>query len=500
LYIPSDCGGRSTCGKCKVVIRPLPKTTERDILHLTNQEIELGIRLACDHAVEVDSQVEIVRSPSKARILVDGVSDITSVSVDEGFVEQFGVAVDIGTTTIVTYLMDLETGQQIATASKLNPQIAFGEDIVSRLTAASKNESNRSTLQDMLINAIDELAEHLLNQLEIAKDKLAKFSVVGNTAMHHFFLGLDTATLNLAPYTPMTVESKVVQADELGFNDYSAEIYCGPLIAGFVGSDITALLVSQNLHNADDVVLGIDVGTNGEIVLSDRGKIYACSTAAGSAFEGATISYGMRGQDGAIEHVTISGLDDKPEITVIGHTEPRGLCGSGIVDIVSELLKVGLVTPAGRLEHSIRTFEDSSKGHSYTVIEKNEYNSNTRILFTQKDIRQVQLAKSAILSGSKILLSEAGLTEKSIDRILLAGAFGNYINPEAALSIGLLPRVDLDKLVQVGNTAGLGAKLMLLSSKKRELAESITKSVTYVELAGRHDFEELFIRLTQFPE
>ena len=245
--------------------------------------------------------------------------------------------------------------------------------------------------------------------------------------------------------------------------------------------------------------MAIDVGTNGEIVLISNGKIHACSTAAGSAFEGATISFGMRAQEGAIEYVSISDPDEPPDFATIGNASPIGLCGSGIVDVVAELRRCNIVSPDGRLRESGRTTSKDDKDFGFIVVDEEEHGSEKRILFTQKDIRQVQLAKAAIQAGTKVLMEFAGLKLSDVNSVLLAGAFGNYIRPASALRIGLLPPIDLTKIFQVGNTAGIGAKLMLVSEAMRDTAEYIAKTIVCINLAGHPSFESFFIESTHFP-
>ncbi|MFW9848231.1 MAG: ASKHA domain-containing protein [Candidatus Thorarchaeota archaeon] len=499
-YISTECGGKGTCGKCKIIIKPSPKISENEREYLKSEEIELGVRLACEHAIASLSRVVLFSGPVDSRILTEAVLDNVEISIDKSIQGQYGLAVDIGTTTIVAYLMDLGSGEQIASSSTLNPQISYGEDIVTRITAALENESNQVALKLQLIESIEELERQMLDEIGVKEDVITRISVVGNTAMHHFFLGLDTSPLSVAPYSPLSTEAVVMKTNQLGFKKTNAEIYMGPLIAGFVGSDITALVLSQRLDQSDEVVLGIDIGTNGEIVLSKKGELFSTSTAAGSAFEGATISRGMRGQIGAIEHITISGVNDAPDITVIGHEIPRGLCGSGIVDVVSELRRMNLVTPQGLLLESKRVIKDTEAGLGYIVVNIQEHDCDERILFTQKDIRQVQSAKAAIMAGIEILMRNAEIDVDSLDRVLLAGAFGNYIRPEAALRIGLIPEVSLARIQQIGNTAGQGAKMMLLSSVERREAEKIPKRVKHVSLAGNKDFQSLFIDNTLFPD
>ncbi|MDF1540651.1 MAG: ASKHA domain-containing protein [Candidatus Thorarchaeota archaeon] len=499
LYVPSECGGRGTCGKCKIAITPTLQTSQSDRRHLSKNELDRGVRLACNHTIDTDSRIVASGALPDMRILTEGVSDVIEPMIDEGRSGEYGAAIDIGTTTIVVYLLDLGTGQQLAATSELNPQVAYGEDIVTRLTSAKESDANRQALQSQVVGTIESLLIKALNASNIRKSALTNLSVVGNTVMHHFFLGLDTSTLSVAPFSPALKSAQVVQTKLLGFDEINAKAYCGPLIGGFVGSDITSLIISQNLHETDDIVLGIDIGTNGEIVLSNKGDLYAASTAAGSAFEGATISRGMRGQVGAIEHVTISEVNEPPEITVIGYTTPKGLCGSAIVDVVAELRKVNLVSIEGRLSESKRILREPINSLGYIVVDTTEHGRKERILFTQKDIRQVQLAKAAINAGSMVLLNIAGVPVDSIDRILLAGAFGSYIQPMSALRIGLIPDVSIERILQVGNTAGQGAKMMLLSSDICRLAEEIVKSINHIELAGNMKFQKEFVRATQFP-
>jgi uncharacterized 2Fe-2S/4Fe-4S cluster protein (DUF4445 family) len=473
--------------------------SDNDKKHLTQDEIDQNVRLGCQHTISFDSRVVLLSQVSEIRILTESDPYIREMTVDEDLSDHVGVALDIGTTTIVAYLMDLATGQQLALASALNPQISYGEDIVTRLVAAAESDTNQRSLQHLVAECIENLVTDLVNETEIAFESCKRFSVVGNTVMHHFLLNLNTSTLNDAPYTPTLTEAQSVNTKQLGFKDFHVDVYIAPLIAGFVGSDVTAFILSQNLHETNEIVLGIDIGTNGEIVLSNKGELFACSTAAGSAFEGATISQGMRGQTGAIEHLIIPDTSGKPEISVIGQTAPRGICGSGIVDVVSELRRMNLLTPEGTMVETGRIVRDPQLGLGYVIIEKDEYSVQDRIIFTQKDVRQVQSAKAAIFAGTKILSSTAGIDVGSVDRILLAGAFGNYIKPRSALNIGLIPDIPLERVVQVGNTAGQGAKMMLLSKKVRKQAEEIVQDVTHVKLAGNSDFKEEFIVGTLFP-
>jgi uncharacterized 2Fe-2S/4Fe-4S cluster protein (DUF4445 family) len=315
--------------------------------------------------------------------------------------------------------------------------------------------------------------------------------------MHHLFLGLDVRGLGLAPYKPAMRKSLTRTSREIGFNSVPrAQVYVAPNIEGFIGSDTVGLIVSQGLDSAKGTVMAIDIGTNAEIVLSVRGRLACCSAAAGPAFEGARIKHGMRGEAGAIEHLRINDPEEPPELSVIGSTPPRGICGSAIVDIAAELMRTGLVDRSGRMHESKRTMHDSEYGLCYVVVEPGELDAGRRIVFTQEDMRQVQLAKAAISAGAHLLMEDRGIKSSEIHALLLAGAFGNYIRPESALAIGLLPGVSLDVIVPVGNAAGEGAKRLLLSSRERALAETLSGSVKYVNLAAHPAFAERFLEST----
>ncbi|MHA1862386.1 MAG: ASKHA domain-containing protein [Candidatus Thorarchaeota archaeon] len=493
LHIFSECGGRGTCGNCRVITKKATDPSPRDLEHLSSKEIEEGIRLACKLKLTEKTRILIPGYEALVKILTK--TDSKKWALDSNLQNQFGIAVDLGTTTIVAYLLDLTTGVQIAQAQSLNPQTTYGEDVMSRITYASREKDGSRILQQSVVRNLNQLLTGLMKSTGVTVDQLTRISIVGNTAMHHLLLGADTDSLGKAPYQPSIAESITMNPQELGFQtNNNSELYLPPNIAGFVGGDTVGFILSQRLDLVDDVILGIDIGTNGEIVLSDRGKIYCCSAAAGPAFEGATILHGMRGQTGAIEYLSVIDKDDRPNISVIGEEFPRGLCGSVIVDLVAELHRTGIIDSTGRMhKNSKRVVDDEKHGRSYLVVKSDEYDEGNRILFTQKDVRQVQLAKGAIQAGFRLLLDAADKEVSDVNRILLAGAFGNYIRPESALAIGLLPKVESSQVIPVGNAAGEGAKGLLLSKKNRDLVEKIVANVKYVELATQDRFQEIFL-------
>jgi len=500
LYLPSECGGHGTCGKCLVSIEPTPMPSETDNKYIPATDIEKGVRLACQHRIERNIRVTTGFASSSIQILTDGAPSSLEWNLDTGLENQKGIAIDLGTTTIVAYLLDLETGDQIGHLATLNPQIVYGEDVMSRITYAASEESGAEALRDIVVHRLEELITELTSSANVGIQDISRLVVVGNPAMHHLLLGLNTESLGKAPYIPSVKDALSMTGGELGLNSIErAKIYIPPNIAGFVGSDTAAFILSQRLDDTDRIVLGIDIGTNGEIVLAMKGELYCCSAAAGSAFEGATIMHGMRGQDGAIEHLSISTINEAPQFTVIGDTNPKGLCGSGIVDLVAELKSTGIIEPNGRMLESDRVIDFEGQ-KAYTITRPGENNSEQLLVFTQKDVRQVQLAKGAILAGASILMKSAGVDVTDIDMLLLAGAFGNYINPKSALTIGLLPPVDLEKVIPVGNAAGEGAKRMLLSLKERALIENVVGKIRYIELMRYEDFQQIFARATILEE
>jgi len=496
LHILSECGGYGTCGKCKVLMKPPPMPSKIDYMHISESDIKRGVRLACQHKVQNDLRVAIMGTAAQVKILIDGIAIPTKLDFDKGLENKKGIAIDLGTTTIVAYLLDLETGIQIGHAASLNPQIMYGEDVMSRITYAVVEDDGPDVLKDAVLLKIEEIITELASSNQVNLQDIVRLTIVGNPAMHHLLLGLDTKSLGIAPYEPVVKKALNKSGKDLGFTKIKeANVYLAPNIAGFVGGDTAAFILSQRLDTTDKIVLGIDIGTNGEIVLSKQGELFCCSAAAGSAFEGAMIRHGMRGQEGAIEYLSIIDPDQAPQIFVIGNTPPKGICGSGIVDLVAELKASSIISSNGKLLESSRVITLEGE-KAYTIAKPGEHKSQQLLVFTQNDIRQVQLAKGAILAGASILMKSTGIDIMDIDILLLAGAFGNYINPKNALAIGLLPPVDIEKVIPVGNAAGDGAKRMLLSLKDRALIESVVERVRYIELAQYDDFSRIFSRAT----
>jgi uncharacterized 2Fe-2S/4Fe-4S cluster protein (DUF4445 family) len=499
LHLPSDCGGGGTCGKCHLILQPAPRPTPEDEKLISKDQLTQRIRLACQHKVKENTRAVILKQHGEVQILTEGVSRQDEWVPDSGYEDQYGVAIDLGTTTIVAYLLALDSGVQISQIASLNPQVVFGEDVMSRITHAVREQDGLSELTGRVTSEIRGIIDSLVAASGIEVETLSRMAIVGNIAMHHLLLGADVKPLGVVPYEPSIREAVVTSGLELGLSSTpKVEVFLPPNIAGFVGGDTVGFILSQRLDLSDQIVIGIDVGTNGEIVLSNHGVLSCCSTAAGPAFEGATIRYGMRGQEGAIEHVVIKDPESPPNLAVIGNVAPQGICGSAIVDSVAELRKSGIIDSSGRMQAiSSRVYSDDDFGLSYLLTD--DPKTSRKISFNQKDVRQVQLAKAAISAGVKILLQEAEISADDIDSVMLAGAFGSYIRPESALGIGLLPPVKREHIIQVGNAAGEGAKALLLSSQAREIANDFVSKINYIELASHDDFQSIFIDSIPLP-
>lgn len=410
-----------------------------------------------------------------------------------------GVAVDIGTTTVVAKLLDMKDGRCLATQAVLNPQTRFGDDVISRINFAQSDE-RLAEIHRVIIDCINELIGGLCRLAKVAASRIFETCIVGNTTMNHIFLGYPVEQLGRAPYLAHSVEARDVSPGELGLDMNAAgNVHCVANIAGFVGADTTAVALAVDMDAIQDRTLVVDIGTNGEIVLGTRDALYAASCAAGPALEGARIQYGSRAADGAIEAVLVDGDVD---LDVIGDAPPRSICGSGLIDAVAVLLDLGVVDATGRfadaqglrrtLPAPIASRLCESEGQPAFCLSWNGRVGRPGVILTQRDIREVQLAKAAILAGIRILMGKLGLADSDIDRVLLAGAFGNYIRPASAVRIGLLPNVPLDRIQSVGNAAATGAQMSLISDECRERAVRLARKIQYVEIAHERGFSDFF--------
>lgn len=404
-----------------------------------------------------------------------------------------GAAFDIGTTTVVGSLVDLSTGSVLRTLSLPNPQSKWGKDVVSRINAVVNDPMALSGLSASLVSVINEIIEGLSPD-----DRLVEITAAGNTVMEHMLLGVSPAPLARVPYRPVFTEARTVPAESIGIKAPGAELYVFPLIGGFVGGDAVSVILALGLHKKKEPALAIDIGTNSEIMLYSGDTLYAASAAAGPAFEGGEIKCGMSAGKGAIRGVKIEG--DRVELDVIGTSSPKGICGSGLIDAASELVKAGVIEPSGRIKDSNEVDNNLSvrirkeDGGNSFVLHKGPAGEVT---LTQQDIRSLQTAKAAIKAGVLMLLKKASLKAEDVKEVFIAGAFGSNIKNEGLRVMGLLEPY-WDKVMPAGDAALEGAVLALLSDELKREAEDIAGAVKYVSLSGSAHFEHEFIRNMDF--
>jgi uncharacterized 2Fe-2S/4Fe-4S cluster protein (DUF4445 family) len=422
--------------------------------------------------------------------------------------ENYGVAIDIGTSKIVGYVVNLNSGEIVSAGMLENPQIQYGEDVLSRIGHAIQSLDDQDEIRKLVVNGINTVIESACWEIPwLSTSKIHEVTVVGNTAMTHLFLGIYPKFLSLSPFTPAVKRSMDVTAKETGLRIHpEGNVHVLPCVAGYVGADAVADVMATGIHQKDEMSLLVDVGTNGEVFLGNKDELLSCSCAAGPAFEGTQIRYGMKAVTGAIEKVRIDPETFDTVYETIGERKPIGLCGSAMVDVVAELLKTRLISTRGRFNQEttrtkriITSKEDGAELKSYVIAWKNETAINKNITVSTKDISEIQLAKSALHTGCEILMQKKKITEQNIDRAYIAGAFGNYLNPESAKIIGLIPDIPTEKISFVGNTALAGAKMALTSRTTRELADRLSREIKYVELMAEQNFKKEFIASIMLP-
>lgn len=408
-----------------------------------------------------------------------------------------GLAIDLGTTKLAGYLLNLETGETLASAGAMNPQLAYGEDVMARITYALQEPEGAERLRQAAVEGLSQLVRDLCAQAGVPPEHVVEAVVVGNTAMHHLFLGLPTRPLGLAPYVPVESGPLDVRARDVGLPlAPGAMVHLLPTVAGFVGADHVAALLATRMEEADRPTLLLDIGTNTEIGLSVGGNLFSCSAASGPAFEGAHIRFGMRAAPGALERVRM--IEGRVYWETVEGAPPVGICGSGILDAVAELRGAGFLNGRGGWANSDRPpFLSGDNGPEFVLVPAEASGLGRAITVSRKDVGEIQLAKAAIAAGWQILLEEAGIRESDLARVLVAGAFGTYIDIGHAVAIGLLPRLPLDRFEQVGNVAGTGARMALLSRAERERAARLARRVRYVELTVHPSFRERFAQALQ---
>jgi uncharacterized 2Fe-2S/4Fe-4S cluster protein (DUF4445 family) len=414
-----------------------------------------------------------------------------------------GMAVDLGTTKVAGFLVDLESGTTVASEAAMNPQIPYGEDVMSRLSYCDGNPEHSKHMARLLIACVNRLLANLLSTAHADVSQVEQLVIVGNSAMHHLMLELPIRDLVKSPYAPTALLPIEVKGRDLGIETASgATVYFAPLIAGFVGGDHVAMIHASRISQEKGVTLGLDIGTNTEVVLSDGENMICCSCASGPAFEGAHIRNGMRAVEGAVSSVYWEIPGKRLRYATIANTPALGFCGSGVIDAIAALARAGIINRVGLMDRShpgIR-IDTHTEHPEYVIVPKAESGTGQDITLSQKEVVAIQLAKAAIRAGIQLLLAEFGFSEKDIDRVLLAGAFGSGINLDTAIAIGLLPNLPAARFYDVGNAAGVGARLMLISVAERDAAENMARQVQYLELANHPDFAQTFAACLEFGE
>src|SRR5438034_6046 len=419
---------------------------------------------------------------------------------------KFGLAVDIGTTSVVSTLIELESGEQLGSVSSLNPQAVFGGDLMSRIAFAQFHPGNLRKLHTRIVGLLNQHIEEICRQSGVLAKWIYKVVVVGNTCMHHLLLGIDPSYVGLAPYAPVMRHPLVLPARELFLKVApEARVCLLPLVAGFVGADAVAVALATRIYESAEIRVVVDIGTNGEVILGSRDHLWACSAPAGPALEGAQIRHGMRGALGAIDRVRV---DDDVHVHTIGETDALGICGSGIIDLIAGLLDARVIDWTGLIQVEARDALPPKlaarvvmrgEERQVIVLRPGEAGARQEIVLTQDDVRQVQLAKGAIASGVMMLQHVAGVPADRVAELMLAGGFGNYVSIESALRIGLIPPLPRERIRYVGNAASLGAQLCVLSETERARADVVAGRIEHVSLAAHPDFEEIFVDAMNFP-
>lgn len=538
----AGCAGLGTCGKCRVRFpqeAPPPGPTENALMTLS--QIESGYRLACLSRVECDTTVEVAFAdvgpgfkvlgafggiglelqPAVRRVPSPGTpsgsrNGFEAILFGDEVLERrpangrpvLGVGFDMGTTSLAAYLVDLETGTQKAALGTRNPQAAYGADVISRIDYTNNRDDGLDKLQSLAVSGLNRLIAQLVKKAGCSPEDIYYIVAVGNPTMLHLLLGVVPGQIALPPFEPVFKEGRIVAAKTLSVKAApEARVETLPLISGYVGADTVAMALFLGLDQQSESCLAIDVGTNGELLLCHAGRVYACSTAAGPAFEGARIACGMRAQPGAIGRFSYDPATQDIHCHVLGGKPSRGISGTGLVSLVALLLDQGMVSASGRFcdpdSASARLrarLRQGEKQQEFLIVADRDTGHGEDVVLTQRDVRELQLAKGAMAAGMQRLLEHAGLRTADLEAICLGGAFGSSLEPGDAQRIGLLPPIDPERVTVVGNAAGAGAKLALCSQEMRQRATRIAQSVTYLELSTDARFNDLFIDALEFPE
>nr|MBQ6739251.1 DUF4445 domain-containing protein [Synergistaceae bacterium] len=481
--IDAPCGGRGVCGKCGVIVDGEKK-------------------LSCEVRVNKDIEVTLPESEKASRITSTGFKKIFEpefIVNGAGGLRPLGIAIDIGTTTVVAMLIDLSNGKELESYSCLNSQKICGQDVITRIHYSDEHEeAGLKYLQNLILDDLRSLINKLLEAQ--SNYEVKAITVAGNTTMIHLFAGVNPHSLSAAPYKPMFDGALKLSAKDLNLNNLDCEVYCLPAVAAYVGGDITAGVLACGIDEMSGKVLFIDIGTNGEMILANNSpsgvedvkslNLFACSCAAGPALEGMNITCGLRASDGAIDDVSI--INNKIKFSTINNATPRGICGSGLLALIAELRSHKIINSSGRFNnHELVSLDSENKKRVVLDAEHDIY-------LSQKDIRQVQLAKGAILSGVVTMLKAADLKPEELDKVIIAGQFGAHLKAESITGAGLIPDSLTQKIIYAGNTSISGAEICLLSQTQRGQCENFTSKINYIELSTLEGFDKIFIESLKF--
>ncbi|MDA3027122.1 MAG: ASKHA domain-containing protein [Actinomycetota bacterium] len=500
----------------QVILRPAVQKRYIELVEPTLHDQRPDIQRVKDAIDDLEVIVEFGVLQKLPTVLRKNDFKVTVVVVDDVLIDvepgdttefRYAIAYDLGTTTVVATLLDLNSGTPIGVKSMLNKQQPFGADVISRISATMLDENALSRLRNAAQSTLDELTQEVIKEAKVDKDNVYEVAIAGNATMIQLILGVDPEPVGVAPFITASQYWPVLNAKEFGINIHpQARAYSFPSLGAYVGGDIVAGVLASGMDRDKRVRLFIDVGTNCEIVLSDGNKIITTAAPAGPAFEAASIKCGMRAADGAIEVVKIT--KDGVTLQVIGEVEPQGMCGSGLVDAVAELAKIGVLDQSGRfiskeeLEKNFPKLSDrliDLESTEKAFILHGDRN-DPLVYLTQRDVRELQFAKASIATGWRLLMEQLNLKDDDIQQVLLAGSFGSYLSPASAIQIGLVPKIPVMRIVSAGNVAGEGAKMVLLSQPERNGANALLNEVEYVELSDRADFNDKFVVQLGFPK
>jgi len=501
VELQAICSGTGACGACRVRVAQgaVAAFTDAERATLSESERSAGLRLACQTVALGDVRIDIPPESLTAsqRLQVESVEFGDSALAPSGLPDRIGLAVDIGTTKLALFLVDLDSGRTLARRGAMNPQIAYGEDVISRIAYAGGGAQTEGVLRRALLTTLHREVSDLCGEVGIAPERIGEAVVVGNTVMHHLFAGLPVRSLGMAPYRPATTGALDLEAGPAGLAlAPGAPLYLPPLVAGYVGADHVAMLLACGVGETALTTIAIDIGTNTEITLAIGGRLLSCSSPSGPAFEGAHITAGMRAAPGAIERVHIAG--GAASVYTIDRRPPVGVCGSGVLDALSEMLRVGLLDRRGNIGEKAPARRTAVGPNELLLAPAAATGHGRDIVITRGDVNEIQLAKAAVRAGIEVLLAEAQVQAVAIEQVLVAGAFGSYLDLASAVRIGLLPRLPLDRFRQVGNAAGAGARQMLASPLRRRAAEAIARRIEYVELTAHPAFHRGFVTAIGF--